>query len=356
MTSLRAMVKANLKMSLRNRQALFWNLAFPALFILLFGAIFSGSDTLTFNVGITGESSTFKTTAQTVMEQDDSFKIHTGTSSEELKALNDGDRDLVVDFGAVPASGGVPPVQIYYDETEGPNASVAINVVRQILLGVAQGENPVPITQTPVSSTDISYIDFLVPGILAMAIMNSGVIGLSTAFVTYRERGILRRIKVTPFPLTSFVFARVVSQLLIAVLQAVILVGMGALIFGVAIHGSILLLLVSIVIGSLAFLAIGFALAGVAKNTETAASYANLVTFPMLFLSGVFFDVNAGPAWLRPITRVLPLRYLVDALRDTMTRGKGLDHIWIDLAVLLFTFVAAMAVAIRFFRWESRAA
>jgi ABC-2 type transport system permease protein len=189
-----------------------------------------------------------------------------------------------------------------------------------------------------------------------MSLMNSGVIGLATAFVTYRERGILSRIRVTPFPLTSFILARVISQLLVAGLQAVILIGMAWLFFGLHLRGNPLVLLLAIVAGALAFLAIGFAISGIAPNAETAASYANLITFPMLFLSGIFFSMENAPAWLRPITKVLPLSYLVDALREPMSFGNGLSAIWLDLLALILTFIIAMAIAVRFFRWDSRPA
>ena len=172
---------------------------------------------------------------------------------------------------------------------------------------MAGGPPPLPIEERPVTAQDVSFMDVFVPGILAMSLMNSGVIGLATAFVTYRERGILRRIRVTPFPLTSFILARVISQLLLAAMQAVILIGMAWAFFGLHLRGNPLVLLLAIAAGAMAFLAIGFAISGIAPNTETAASYANLVTFPMLFLSGIFFSMENAPAWLRPITKVLPL-------------------------------------------------
>lgn len=354
MRALTAMIRANLKMTVRNRQAIFWNLAFPALFILIFGTVFSRDTGTNFSVGIAGAESTLQQQTVATMQESDSFTVHQGDQQQELDELRDGDRDIVLVFDPPPAA-GQPTVRLYYDAANGPNADIAVNVARQILTNLAQGESPVNIEQQPVSVTEISYIDFFVPGVLAMALMNAGVIGLSTAFVTYRERGILRRIKVTPFPLTGFVFARVVSQLIVAVAQALILIGMGRLIFDLEIRANLLLLLLVIVVGALAFLAIGFAISGFARNAETAASYANLITFPMLFLSGVFFGIDSAPAWLRPITKVLPLRYLVDALREPMTRGKGLDAIWLDLAVLAGTFVVGMAIAVRFFRWDSRA-
>lgn len=355
MRALLAMIKANLKMTVRNRQAIFWNLAFPAIFILIFGAVFGRDTGVDFSVGVVGSDSPLKSATIDAMKGNDAFTLHdTGTQAEELKALEDGDRDIVLLFQDQPVQGGQPAVQIFYDETEGPNANVAINVVRQILLTVAQGENPVAITEQPISATDISFIDFLVPGILAMALMNSGVIGLSTAFTTYRERGILRRIKVTPFPLTNFILARVLTQLVVAVAQSVILVGLAWVVFGLHLRGNVLIILLAVILGALAFLAIGFAISGFARNTETAASYANLITFPMLFLSGVFFEVDSAPEWLQPITRILPLRFLVDALREPMTRGNGLGTIWLDLVVLFATFVVAMIVAVRYFRWDAR--
>ena len=355
MTALFAMIKANLKMTIRNRQAIFWNLAFPAIFILIFGTVFNDDTSLTFDVGVVGADSAFKAATVDAMHSSDAFDVHdTATESKELEALEDGDRDIVLAFGSHSETSGRPSVQLYYDETEGPSSNIAISVVRQILLTVAQGESPVDIVEQPVSATNITYIDFFVPGILAMALMNSGVIGLSTAFVIYRERGILRRIKVTPFPLTSFVFARVMTTLIVAVAQAVILVALARAVFGLDIKGNVFVILLGVVIGSLAFLAIGFAISGFAKNVESAASYANLIAFPMLFLSGVFFPVDSAPGWLQPITKILPLRFLVDALREPMTRGKGLETIWADLVVLLATFLVGMFIAVRFFRWDSR--
>lgn len=357
MNALLSMIKANLKMTTRNRQALFWNLAFPALFIIIFGAVFSRDQNVVFDVGVSGSESAFKAGTLAALQANAAFDVSSGDSPEaELAKLAEGDLDIVLVFGEAAAVGAPPPVQLSYDETQGPNASIAISVVRQVLLSVAQSDSPIEITERPVSAENVSFIDFFVPGILAMAIMNSGVIGLGTAFVIYRERGILRRIKVTPFPLTSFIIARVLTQLIVAVAQAVILVGMAMLMFGLNLRGNILLILLVIVLGALAFLSIGFAIAGFAKNVESAASYANLITFPMLFLSGVFFSLDAAPAWLQPITRVLPLRYLVDALREPMTRGRGIDTIWIDMLVLLGTFVVGMTIAVRFFKWDARGA
>ncbi|HZU75117.1 MAG TPA: ABC transporter permease [Dehalococcoidia bacterium] len=349
-----SMITANLKMTVRNRQALFWNLAFPALFIILFGALLGSGGNVSITVGVAGQPSELQTKVIEAMKGSKVFKVKTGAEAAELKALSDGNRDAVLVFGP-PAANGKPTTTLYYDESEGPNGEVAVSSVRQVLQAVAGGEPAVTITQKPINSTNISFIDFFVPGIIGMSLMNSGIIGLSTSFVTYRERGILRRIKVTPFPLWQFILARVLASVLISIAQALILIALGKALFGITVHGNPLVILLGIVLGALAFLAIGFAISGFSKNAETAASYANLITFPMLFLSGVFFKISDAPGWLQPITKVLPLTYSVNALRDPMTRGLGLGAIWVDLVFLAGTFVVAMVIAVRFFRWEGRA-
>jgi ABC-2 type transport system permease protein len=358
MSALIAMVRANVTMSLRNRAALFWNLAFPALFIVIFGIVFGRGESVQFAVGVSGPESAFREEVVAALQGNPSFTVSAGEEADELRALENGNRAVVAVFSPDPAenAGGFPAVTLYYNVTEGQTAQIAVGAVRQTLIDVAGGPPPLPIEQRAVSAMDVSFMDIFAPGILAMSLMNSGIIGLATAFVTYRERGILRRIRVTPFPLTSFILARIISQMAIAILQAVILIGMAWAFFGLHLRGNPLVILLSILVGALAFLAIGFAISGIAPNAETAASYANLITFPMLFLSGIFFSMEAAPAWLQPITNVLPLRYLVDALREPMTFGRGLDAIWSDLAILLLTFVIAMVIAVRFFRWESRPA
>ena len=267
--------------------------------------------------------------------QNPSLRRHDrATKRPSWQALQDGNRGVVAVFG--PAAGrerrGLPAVTLYYNVTEGPISQVAVGAVRQTLIDVAGGPPPLPIEERPVTAQDVSFMDVFAPGILAMSLMNSGVIGLATAFVTYRERGILRRIRVTPVPAHLLhPGAGDLAALIVAALQAVILIGMAWALFGLHLRGNPLVLLLAIVAGALAFLAIGFAISGIAPNAETAASYANLITFPMLFLSGIFFSMENAPAWLRPITNVLPLAYLVDALREPMTLGNGLSAIWLDL-------------------------
>lgn len=355
MHAMLSMIAANVKMTARNRGALFWNLLFPAIFIVIFGAIFGNETSVVIDVATTGAESAYHQQVTTVFDNVDAFDLRESPDQQALlRDLEDGDLDAVVVFGEAQED-GLPAVNVYYNQANGPTSQVVVSAVQQVLISVAQTESPVSIALEPVTSDEVSFIDFFVPGIIAMSLMNSGVIGLSTAFVTYRERGILRRMRMTPFPLPNFILARIVSQVFVAFSQAVILVVLAKVLYGLNVKGNIGVIALAILIGSLAFLAIGFAISSVARTTESAAGISNLITFPMLFLSGVFFDVDSAPGWLQPITKVLPLHYLVEALREPMTLGNGLDAIWTELLVLIAIFVVSVLFAVRFFRWDSRA-
>jgi ABC-2 type transport system permease protein len=266
-----SMVRSNLKMTLRDRTVLFWLLLFPAVLIVVFGA------------------------------------------------LVDGNSDSKISVGVVNAE--AMPVAI---STQG-----------------IQGKN-------------MSYVDFLVPGVLAMSVMNGGIVGLSAAFVVMRERSVLRRIKVTPFPMISFITARVATQLLVALCQAAILLGLAKLIFNLDIVGNLLEVAVFISLGSLTSLTIGFFVAGVSRKQESATALAQLISFPMLFLSGVFFPLDRSPVWLQDVAKALPLTYLADGLRQVMAYGASLTSLWGDLLALVLTTAIGLALAVRFFRWEPR--
>jgi ABC-2 type transport system permease protein len=351
MKSFWAMIVANLRMTVRNRTALFWNLAFPAIFIILFGAIFGNGGSLgDITVGVTGPAGPVHDVFIQALEQTEGFEVQTGSLAEETEKLEDGDRDIVVAF---PGSDSGQGIDYYYSDAGGPSGQISRVAVRSILNEVLGATTGTSINERELDTEETTYIDWFIPGILAMSLMNTGVIGISTAFVSFRERGIFRRIKVTPFALWKFLLARIVSGVIASLVTSGILIGVGALVWGARPQGNILLVTLVLILGSLTFVAIGYAIAAIARTTETAASYANLVTFPMLFLSGVFFPLNSMPDWMQPIVRVMPLSYLVNALRDPMLYGRGLGSIATDLLVLVPIFAAAMLFSIRFFKWDA---
>lgn len=355
MRALFHMFIANLKMTARNRMALFWNLAFPMIFIVLFGFLFDNDISLT--VGVVGaEGSEVSQAATQVLEETEGIRVQQGEQSAEMSKLRDGDRAAVVVFTA-----GESPDQlnaeIYYDLTnpqQGELARIAVeDTLNQVNLATLGADKPVNITSVTVETEDFRYIDFLVPGILAMSIMTSGMVGLASAFVSYREKGVLRRIKATPFPLSSFIAARILSQMVVALGQAVVLISLGRLLFDLQISGQFISVFVVVLVGSAAFLSLGFVISSFAKNQEAADALANAIAFPMLFLAGVFFPVDSAPGWMQPITILMPLAYLADALREVMIHGASLVSQWLNILVLLVTATIGFLVSIRLFKWES---
>jgi ABC-2 type transport system permease protein len=139
----------------------------------------------------------------------------------------------------------------------------------------------------------------------------------------------------------------------ISVAQAVILIVAGILLAGLTVNGNLIYVFIMVTFGSLAFLSLGFVIASFARNQETADALANALSLPMLFLGGVFFPVEAAPEWLQPLMRLIPLRYLVDALRDLMVRNATLADEWQNILVMIVTAVVGFLLANRFFRWES---
>lgn len=350
MRSFWAMLIANIKMSVRNRQAMFWNLMFPALFIILFGSIWDNDNFSNFEVGIIGADTPLSAAVIGAMESADGISVHQDGDEAEMEALENNDRALLLEFPGAESD----PIRIYSADNPGDvTSSIAMSVTRSILTDVIGAEIGLDIEEVKVESLNTTFMDWFLPGIIAMSLMNTGIIGISTGFVTLRERGILRRIKVTPLPLWKFLTARVLAALVVGLISTIILIALAVVLFDATVRGNWLLVLLAIVIVSASMLSIGAAIAAIARNVETAAGLANMITFPMMFLSGVFFPINTMPDWMRPIMAIMPLRYGVEALREPMLYGNGIGSIWLQLLILIVLSVVALGIAVRFFTWDS---
>ncbi|MGQ9705160.1 MAG: ABC transporter permease [Actinomycetota bacterium] len=264
---------------------------------------------------------------------------------------------MPVYFGERVIAGQTGEVVMMVDRSEVTTAQVTSSTLRGILEKVGQAVVGAPEViaareEEPGEVKDFEYIDFMVPGILAMVIMFSGLTGYSLEIATYREKGILRRIRVSPLPLSIFLAGGIASVLLFSVLQAVVLVAFGVLAFGMRLRGDYLSMAFLVLLGSLSFLAMGFLIASLTRNFRSAGLAAQAIGLPMMFLSGIFFSLEWVPAPVRLIARCLPLYYLGDALRGVMIDADPLPALWVDVVVMMGVGVAAFLAAVRFFRWE----
>jgi ABC-2 type transport system permease protein len=344
-TRLGTVVVANLRMLVRNRGGLFFALALPLLFMVIFGLIFGNSGNQKLDVGLAGSGP-----LATALEHADALTVHRLTPALAEKKVTDGRYP-----GSVVVKGRA--ATLYYSNTYAAQASMLRGVVQGVADGVnlAATHEPalVAVDARSVDSSELRYIDFLVPGLLAMALSQSAVFGVAVTLVSWRERGIFRRLRVTPLPIAEFSFARVLSHLLLAVAQAVILLTVGWAFFGVHLGINLAALAPLVIAGALCFIAIGFFVGAVSRTQDSAAAIGQLVTLPMVFLAGVFFPLTTAPAWLREVAKFLPLTYLANGLRDVAIRGHSIGSTLPDLAVLLGVTLVLGLVSLRFFRWES---
>jgi ABC-2 type transport system permease protein len=203
-----------------------------------------------------------------------------------------------------------------------------------------------------VTSESLRAIDFLLPGILAMSLMQLGLFATAPALVQLREQQVLRRIGATPLPRTTLLAAQVVYRLSIGITQTLIIIVVGMLLFNVHMVGSWPELVLVVLMGAFMFVAMGYFISGLAKTQESVIGISQAINFPMMFLSGLFFSVDVMPAWIRPVMSALPLTYLADALRQIMVGAPPLNSMGVDLAVLAAWMLVCSVLAVRLFKWE----
>jgi ABC-2 type transport system permease protein len=200
------------------------------------------------------------------------------------------------------------------------------------------------------------YKGFLVPGIVALSIMQSGILGVVFTLISYKTQGVLKRLQATPIDPSHFLIGQMISRLLIIVIQTFVLFIIGTLILNIDIAlGSIFAwinIIIFSVLGSILFLFIGLAISGASPNEDYAAPIANLITFPMMFLSGVFFDTDIFPNWLSLITNNLPLSPLVNSLRESALYGTNTLELLPELSIMLVWIIVAFIIGIKTFKWE----
>lgn len=361
--ALHALTIASMKMYFRNITGVFFTLFIPVILIFVFGFLFQSNDFKT-DIVITNYSDT-ELSQQFVdsLKEVDAFVIIEAPESEAADKLGRGQADLQV---IIPKSFGLPDpttrsltptaVQTYYNEAN-PQAGQTTNLIlSQIVAGVnsqvTQAPTVLSVKSEGVKTNNLTQIDFFLPGVIAMSIMQLGIFAVAFAFVAYKTTGQLRRIQATPTRPMYFVVAQGASKLVISVVQVLLLLALGVWLFDANIIGSLLSFLFVAAVGSAVFLGIGFAIAGWARDENQATPVAQLIQFPMLFLSGVFFPREGLPQWLESITNLLPLTFLVDALRKIATEGATLFSLHTELLGLLVWGVVVYIIAALVFRWE----
>lgn len=353
-----ALLLANTRLQLRNRSSLFWHFAFPMLFMVLFGLIFGRGDQGTLNIGVVAGGSLWEEPFEAALAEAEGITLSKGEQGALLDELKDGKVHVVVAFGQTAAGyEQMVDVELFYDPGEMLAGGTALAMVRGTLDGITRVVRDVPplfsVRETGVAAEGLTFMSFLLPGVIGMSVMFSSLFGTAFPLVMEREKGILRQIKLTPVKTAVFLGAKSVGMTIIAFLQAAIIIVTGVLLFEVKIKGSLLAAALVVLLGSLMMVALGLVVAGTAKRLESVDSIANVIAMPMMFLAGTFFPIDMAPGWLRSVAAFLPLTYLNNALRDVLVRGRVLADVLPSLGVMVLWVLLFIALAAYLFRWEA---
>ncbi len=198
----------------------------------------------------------------------------------------------------------------------------------------------------------IRSIDYLLPGIIVMGAMVTGIMRTATGLVQEREQGIYRRLALTPLKRTTLIGSQLLQHYAVIIVQTLLLIAIGGMAFKTHLGGNMVLFWLTLSLGALCFMSIGFALTGLIKTLRSATPIIQITYFSLMFLGGIFFPNSLLPNWLDNAAKVLPSTQMGDALRAVAYNGAGIGDIWQKLAMMVAWIAVCLVISIRFFRWE----
>lgn len=332
---------ARFRLFFREPSAVFWTFGFPILLSIALGLAFRNRPPDPVSVAV--ESSGDGQRLFDALRRAPDVRPRLLSSEEAHQALRSGKVTLVVTPGS--------PRTYTFDRMR-PESRVARAVVDDILQAADGRKDPTTVAEAQITEPGGRYIDFLIPGIVGVNLMNSGMWGIAFVIVEMRTQKLLKRFLATPMKRGEFLLSFILMRLLFLLIEIPFLLGFAWLAFGVVVRGSLPLFFGLATLGAMAFGGIGLLVGSRAQNTSTAGGLMNLVMMPMFLFSGVFFSAANFPDVLQPIIRALPLTALNDALRAVMNDGSGLAAVSGQVLNLALFSVISFALALRIFRWQ----
>jgi len=336
---------ARMKELQREPEVIFWVFGFPLLLALGLGIAFRDKPADTASIVIV-ESSSSQRLVTLLQQSPERGAIHADVLDEHaaLDQFRLGKYALVVSMDE-------QGVRYRYDPAR-PESVLARTQVDDALQSASGRKNPISTVATAASEPGARYIDFLIPGLIGMNLMNSGMWGIGFATVDMRQRKLLKRFIATPMRRGDFLLALMSSRLVLMVIEVALLLGFGALVFHLRVEGSLLAILLIGTLGAVSFGAIGLLTACRAQKIESVSGLINLVMMPMWIFSGVFFSYERFPQFVQPAIRALPLTALNDALRAIILQGAPLSSQFARIGVLALWGALCFVLALRWFRWS----
>ncbi len=353
MRAFESLSMAMVKGFVRDRLSLFFAVLFPLFFIIIFGTVFSSDEvarTKVIEVGEVQLLDQLPPDARAAFDQ--SIELVPGTTLDDaLTQVRKGDVG-----GAVEQQGDT--LVLHFSSAD----QVSAATVQGVFSGFVDAAN-IAVTGSPptytlqsqqVEDESLQPIQFIAPGMIGYGIAVGAVFGAALTLITWREKKLLRRLRLAPVATSTVVGSRVTVSLGVALVQLVLFVAISVLPFlGLQLNGAWYMAVPLVLAGTLAFLAIGLLVGSIAKTSEGGAGLANLITLPMAFLSGAFIPLEAAPEWIQTVSKFLPMGYLVEGMKDVMVRGEGPEAALMPIAVLLGFAVVITFIATRLFKWDT---
>jgi ABC-2 type transport system permease protein len=368
----------------RNRMGLVLLILMPIFMMTMVGFIYPSETSLnSVPIALVNEdtgfgdyslSSTFIMALDTINDNTGMMKLTDASNLDNVRDLiqtGDAEGGIIIssDFTSNIMSGKQGTVTIVTDESN-PQMSAMIQAVlgevfeqmgtmlaQQNVQGLGVDANtslavvkPYNVQTTGAVEGEFSYFDFIAPGIMAMTVMMSVMTGLPAAISQEREVGTLDGMMVAPINRLSVILGKTLAQMARGILQGVLILVLAVTLFGVTVHGNILLVFALLLLGVFSFVGLGVVLTSFAKDQETAVMMMTTIMFPMMFLSGVFFPIEQMPWFMQSISKVLPLTYVADALRKVMVLGADIAALTTELSVLITFGVIMTAIAVPVFK------
>jgi ABC-type multidrug transport system permease subunit len=330
---------------LRETEAIFWVFGFPLLLALALGFAFRAKapDRVPIAV-VNGPQAQARMHA---LAQSPALLPRLVSADEGRAELRTGKISLLIDDSG---RGDTTPV-FHFDQTR-PEARTARVEADDALQKAAGRRDVFRASEVHVTEQGSRYIDFLMPGLIGMNLMSTGMWGMGFTIVNARMRKLLKRLVATPMKKTDYLFAQFLSRLMFLVTEVTILVAFGWIVFNVRVNGSIALLVLVCLVGGFSFSGLGILGASRARTIEAVSGIMNLVMVPMWICSGVFFSYERFPDAVKPVIRALPLTALNDALRGVMNEAVPLSHLTGPLLVLAAWGAGSFVLGLRIFRWQ----
>ena len=356
----------NTKRFFRNRVAIFFGVLFPLIILFVLGGIFGGGGSVSFKVALVNEASTSVAAqiARQIEGQPKVFKLQrkVTTLAAARAELEKGSLDAAIviphDFGRTAAGSTTPGGQlaVYYAHTNAQEAQALASVLTSELASInaqyVPTTLPFRVHTEQTGNRSLTSFDYTFAGLLGFALLGIGIFGPTSVFPELKRQGVLRRLETTPLKVWQYFIATAISQSVVGMVTIVAMFTAAIFIFNLHMVGNWFELFVYLLLSIATILGIGLAVGGWARDQSQAAPLANIITFPMLFLSGTFFPRYLMPGWLQAVSTYFPLTPAIDGLRMITVEGKSLLGILPQLGLLLAWAVVIYIVAFRVFRWS----